>query len=135
MSLVIIDADHFKEVNDLFGHLKGDEVLKEVASRLQIGSRPTDHLSRFGGEEFVLLLPDTDHDGALALAERLRLNIRRYVVRPDGRPVTVSMGVATTPEDGQALDGLLAKADERLYRAKNDGRDNVHGRLGRLVTS
>ena len=133
LSVAIVDADHFKEVNDLFGHLKGDDVLKEVASRLQIGSRPTDHLSRFGGEEFVLLLPNTDHDGALALAERLRLDIRRYVIRPDGRPVTVSIGVATTPDDGMALDVLIARADERLYRAKNDGRDNVHGRLGRFV--
>ncbi|MBW6420221.1 GGDEF domain-containing protein [Rhizobium sp. XQZ8] len=133
ISLVIVDADNFKEVNDLFGHLRGDQVLKDVASRLQIGSRPSDHLSRFGGEEFVLLLPNTDHDGALALAERARLNVRRYVIRPDGRPVTVSMGIATAPEDGQTLDLLLARADERLYRAKSDGRDNVHGRLGRFV--
>ncbi|WP_117193799.1 GGDEF domain-containing protein [Rhizobium terrae] len=133
-SLAIIDADHFKEVNDLFGHLKGDEVLKEVAARLRAGSRPSDHLSRFGGEEFVLILPDTGHDGALRLAERLRNDIGSSVIRPDGQRVTVSIGVATAPEDGRVFDALLGFADERLYRAKKDGRDNVHGRLGRLVS-
>jgi diguanylate cyclase (GGDEF)-like protein len=135
LSLIIVDADHFKQVNDLFGHLKGDEVLKEIALCLQAGSRPSDHLSRFGGEEFVLILPDTDHDGALTIAERLRTAICRSVIRPDGQCVTVSIGVATAPEDGHALDAVLGRADERLYRAKNDGRDNVHGRLGRLVPS
>lgn len=135
LSVVIIDADHFKEVNDLFGHLKGDDVLKDLASRLRATCRPSDHLSRFGGEEFVLILPDTDHDGALALAERLRTEVSRTIRRPDGRPVTVSIGVCTAPDDGRDLESLLGCADERLYRAKNDGRDNVHGRLGRLVPS
>ncbi|MFB9952235.1 diguanylate cyclase [Rhizobium puerariae] len=135
VSLVIVDADRFKEVNDRFGHLKGDEVLKEVAARLQAVLRPGDHLSRFGGEEFVLLLPSTGHDGALTFAERLRVEIRRAIVRPDGQHVTVSLGVATAPEDGLTLDALLGCADERLYRAKNDGRDNVHGRFGRLAPS
>jgi diguanylate cyclase (GGDEF)-like protein len=133
LSLVIVDADKFKEVNDLFGHLTGDEVLKQVAARLQAGTRPKDHLSRFGGEEFVLILPDTDHAAALVIAERLRTDIRRSVSRPDGAFVTVSIGVSTAPEDGEPLDILLGRADERLYQAKNDGRDNVHGRHGRLV--
>ncbi len=135
LSLVIVDVDRFKDVNDRFGHLKGDEILKEVAGRLQIGSRPTDHLSRFGGEEFVVILPDTDHGGALVLAERLRIEIGRTVKRPDGQPVTASFGVATAPEDGFILEALLSCADERLYRAKNDGRNNVHGRLGRFASS
>ncbi|AXV15226.1 GGDEF domain-containing protein [Neorhizobium sp. SOG26] len=129
-SIAIIDADRFKDINDLFGHLKGDEVLKEVAARLKAASRPTDHLSRFGGEEFVLVLPDTNHDGAMALAERLRNNVRSAVLRPDGNPVTVSIGVATGPEDGDGFEALLAAADRRLYQAKTDGRDRVHGRLG-----
>lgn len=133
LSLIMVDADRFKEVNDLFGHLKGDEVLRQVATRLRMATRPGDHLSRFGGEEFVLLLPDTDHDGALALAERIRTDIRRSVARPDGQPVTVSIGVASAAEDGDALDALFERADERLYRAKNDGRDVVHGRHGRLT--
>ncbi len=127
LSIVIADADSFKAVNDLFGHLKGDDVLKAVAASLRTGSRPGDHLSRFGGEEFVLILPNTDHDRALLIAERLRLNIPRQVFRPDGVAMTVSMGVATAPEDGATLDDLLGRADERLYSAKNNGRNNVHG--------
>jgi diguanylate cyclase (GGDEF)-like protein len=133
-SIAIIDADRFKDVNDLFGHLKGDDVLREVAARLKATSRPTDHLSRFGGEEFVLVLPDTHHDGALALAERLRTEVRSNVFRPDGTPVTVSVGVATAPEDGFAFDILLGSADRRLYQAKTDGRDRVHGRHGRFTS-
>ncbi|SMF52162.1 diguanylate cyclase (GGDEF) domain-containing protein [Xaviernesmea oryzae] len=135
LSVVMIDADHFKEVNDLFGHLKGDEVLKEMAARLQADLRAGDHLFRFGGEEFVLLLPDTGHERALTLAERLRAEICRSVMRPDGQRVTVSIGVASAPEDGHALDALLGCADERLYGAKKNGRDGVHGRFGRLVSS
>jgi diguanylate cyclase (GGDEF)-like protein len=131
VSLIIIDADRFKEVNDLFGHLKGDDVLKGLAASLRAGSRPRDRLFRFGGEEFVMILPQTDHDGALALAEHLRL-ATRYVQRPDGQGMTVSIGVATAPDDGTALEVLLAVADARLYQAKKDGRDNVHGRSGRL---
>jgi diguanylate cyclase (GGDEF)-like protein len=105
-----------------------------VAASLRTGSRPGDHLSRFGGEEFVLILPNTDHDRALAIAERLRRNIPRQVFRPDGVAMTISMGVATAPEDGATLDDLLGRADERLYSAKNDGRNNVHGRRGRFNT-
>jgi len=135
LSVVMIDADHFKEVNDLFGHLRGDEVLKEIAAHLQAGLRAGDHLSRFGGEEFVLLLPDTGHEGAMAIAERLRAEIRRSVIRPDGQRITVSIGVASAPEDGHALDMLLGCADERLYGAKKNGRDGVHGRFGRLASS
>ncbi|MBP1848248.1 diguanylate cyclase (GGDEF)-like protein [Rhizobium petrolearium] len=135
LSLVMIDVDRFKEVNDRFGHLKGDEILKDVVARLRINSRPRDHLSRFGGEEFVLILPDMDHEDALAFADRLRIEICRSVMRPDGECVTVSIGVATAPEDGHLQDALLGCADERLYRAKKDGRDNVHGRSGRLASA
>jgi diguanylate cyclase (GGDEF)-like protein len=133
LSLVIIDADRFKDVNDLFGHMKGDEVLKNVAAQLKARTRPRDHLSRFGGEEFVLILPNTDHEEALVLSERLRQDICASVLRPDGQCITVSIGVATTPEDGDTFASLLCAADQRLYNAKKDGRDNVHGRQGRLV--
>jgi diguanylate cyclase (GGDEF)-like protein len=133
LSLMIIDADWFKQVNDLFGHLEGDETLRRLAARLKAGCRPQDHLSRFGGEEFVLILPDTDHAQAMVLAEALRAGVCHSIRRPDGQAITVSIGVASGPEDGEGLDTLLGAADERLYRAKNDGRDNVHGRHGRSV--
>jgi diguanylate cyclase (GGDEF)-like protein len=133
LSLMIIDADWFKEVNDLFGHLEGDDTLRQLAARLKAGCRPRDHLSRFGGEEFVLVLPETDHAQAVVLAEALRASVCHSIRRPDGQAITVSIGVATAPEDGEALDILLGTADERLYRAKSDGRDNVHGRHGRSV--
>ncbi|AYD00828.1 GGDEF domain-containing protein [Neorhizobium sp. NCHU2750] len=133
LSLVMIDADRFKEVNDLYGHQRGDTVLKQLAACLTGHLRPGDHLSRFGGEEFVLLLPGTDHGMALRFAEDLRLDISRVISRPDGAGLTVSVGVATAPDDGRALDLLLGRADERLYQAKNSGRDNVHGRFGRVM--
>ncbi len=133
ISVVIIDADRFKEINDQFGHLHGDTVLRELAGCLAKGARPGDHLSRFGGEEFVLLLADTGHDAAMMIAERLRRDISGCVFRPDGQALTISVGVATAPEDGRTLDLLLGRADERLYRAKNNGRDSVHGRLGKFV--
>jgi diguanylate cyclase (GGDEF)-like protein len=133
VSLVMIDADRFKEINDQYGHQRGDTVLKELAACLTKCVRPGDHLSRFGGEEFVLLLADTSHENALLIAERLRTDISNVVARPDGTSLTVSIGVATAPDDGRALDLLLGRADERLYQAKNSGRDNVHGRLGKVV--
>lgn len=132
ISMVIIDADHFKDVNDQFGHQRGDAVLRELAACLGRNARSGDHLSRFGGEEFVLLLSDTDHEGALEVAERLRQDIAACVSRPDGKALTVSVGVATAPEDGRTLDLILSRADERLYQAKNDGRDRVHGRHGKF---
>ncbi len=132
ISMVIVDADHFKDVNDRFGHQRGDTVLRELAACLNRSARASDHLSRFGGEEFVLLMSDTDHDKALEVAERLRQDIAANITRPDGTPLTVSVGVATAPEDGRTLDLVLSRADERLYQAKNNGRDRVHGRYGKF---
>jgi diguanylate cyclase (GGDEF)-like protein len=132
ISMVIVDADHFKEVNDRFGHQRGDTVLRDLAACLSRSARSSDHLSRFGGEEFVILLSDTDHEKALEVAERLRLDIAANITRPDGVPLTVSIGVSTAPEDGRTLDLILSRADERLYQAKNNGRDRVHGRLGKF---
>jgi diguanylate cyclase (GGDEF)-like protein len=132
ISMVIVDADHFKEVNDRFGHQRGDTVLRDLAACLSRSARSSDHLSRFGGEEFVILLSDTDHEKALEVAERLRLDIAANITRPDGVPLTVSIGVSTAPEDGRTLDLILSRADERLYQAKNNGRDMVHGRYGKF---
>lgn len=128
VSLIIIDADNFKSINDLFGHLQGDVVLKDLALRLQENLRPSDQLFRYGGEEFVVVLPQDGHQQGLQLAERLRLKIATVIKRPDGQPMTISLGIATSPEDGGDLNALLTVADKRLYLAKNAGRDRVVGR-------
>ncbi|WP_200959480.1 GGDEF domain-containing protein [Rhizobium sp. Root1203] len=128
VTVVILDADHFKDVNDHFGHLQGDEVLKAIAARLGTILRASDRMFRFGGEEFVAICPATDHAEGLRLAERLRWTIASSVSTPDGKPVTVSVGVATADEDGIGFTTVLSAADERLYQAKKIGRNCVVGR-------
>jgi diguanylate cyclase (GGDEF)-like protein len=127
LTIAILDLDHFKAVNDRYGHAAGDLVLKEVA-RVSRGSlRAGDVLGRWGGEEFLLILPDTTLDMALAGVERLRalaLGIR--VPEADARMrVTFSAGLATTADGARSLDEIIARADAALYEAKNDGRDLV----------
>ena len=95
--------------------------------------QPLGHLYRFGGEEFVVLLPAMAHETALAFSNNLRAAILADLQRPDGSPLTVSIGVATAFEDGQLFRALLSEADARLYAAKNNGRDQVHGRYGMWV--
>jgi len=126
LSLLMLDVDNFKEINDRFGHQRGDEVLRYLARVLQQQSRPSDHLARYGGEEFVLLLPEIDHAGAMASAER----IRRAVVEQsaavvDGEKIltTVSIGVATFPNHAQSAEELIRRADEAMYLAKHAGRN------------
>ncbi|MCP2154243.1 GGDEF domain-containing protein [Agrobacterium tumefaciens] len=133
VSVLIVDIDHFKTVNDTFGHLQGDEMLREFAAVLKRIVQPHGHLYRFGGEEFVALLPTMTHEGALAFSAGLRTAILKDLQRPDGSPLTVSIGVATAFEDGQLFRALLSEADARLYAAKNNGRDQVHGRYGMWV--
>ncbi|ACI54717.1 diguanylate cyclase [Rhizobium leguminosarum bv. trifolii WSM2304] len=129
-TVLIIDADHFKDVNDGYGHLQGDEVLKAIAARLGTTLRSSDRIFRFGGEEFVAVCPGTDHEEALLLAERLRWTIATSVKTPDDKPVTVSIGVATADEDGVDFTAVLTAADGRLYAAKKSGRNCVVGRSG-----
>lgn len=129
-TILIIDADHFKDVNDGYGHLQGDEVLKAIAARLGTTLRSSDRVFRFGGEEFVAVCPGTDHEEGLLLAERLRWTIATSVKTPDDRPVTVSIGVATADEDGVDFTAVLTAADGRLYAAKKSGRNCVVGRSG-----
>jgi diguanylate cyclase (GGDEF)-like protein len=139
-AMVLLDVDHFKKVNDTWGHLTGDEVLAGVAATLRAGVRPTDLVGRLGGEEFGVLLPDTGVVEAAAVAERLRAQVAgrsmpvsgadwrgpRPRVAGDARPrVTVSAGVASTAEVGYSVDDMLASADAALYRAKAGGRDRV----------
>lgn len=126
-TLLIVDVDHFKSVNDRFGHLHGDEILKSVASTLQATIRDGDHLFRYGGEEFVILLPATPHREALLIAERARLSIQNQVRNASGEALSISVGVATAPDDGGSFNVLLAVADERLYAAKRGGRNQVSG--------
>ncbi|WP_183822068.1 diguanylate cyclase [Rhizobium sp. BK377] len=129
-TVLIIDADHFKDVNDGFGHLQGDEVLKAIASRLGTTLRSSDRIFRFGGEEFVAVCPGTGHEEGLLLAERLRWTIETSVKTPDEASVSVSIGVATADEDGISFTTVLSAADSRLYDAKKSGRNCVVGRSG-----
>lgn len=127
IGMVIFDADHFKGVNDRFGHLEGDKVLKALADLVQSSMRAEDRLYRFGGEEFIILLPGLGPQAALAVAERLRRKVASTLATPDGMPVTISCGVASGPLDGETFSEMLARADERLYSAKHEGRNRVCG--------
>ena len=115
----MVDIDHFKEVNDNFGHEAGDQVIRQVAQILQRMSRASDVVARTGGEEFLLVLPDTELDGARILAERIRADIseRPLVVNQQRIPVTVSLGVAGSIGEVD-LDELSQEADRAMYLAK-----------------
>lgn len=125
MALMIVDADHFKDINDHFGHLAGDSVLKDLAGRLQASVRSGDRLFRFGGEEFVVICEDLGPEAGRAHAEALRALVEAEIRRPDGVAVTVSIGVANSYTDGTTLNALLSAADTRLYAAKSAGRNRV----------
>lgn len=122
-SLLLVDADHFKHINDRFGHQKGDEVLIQLSRTLEQQSRKGDFVFRWGGEEFLLLLPQTSLDTALDVAEDIRLTLENLALA-DLPPFTVSIGVARHQPD-ESLDTLFKRVDEALYRAKNDGRNKV----------
>ncbi len=122
-SLLMMDVDHFKKVNDTYGHQAGDEVLAGVAAVLQESTREVDCAARYGGEEFVMLLPETPIAGALDVAERIRTRLAQETF--PGGAVTLSIGVAEFPADGETPEFVLRAADAALYRAKRDGRDRV----------
>jgi diguanylate cyclase (GGDEF)-like protein len=126
LSLVLVDVDHLKKVNDTFGHPAGDAAIRHVAAALREGRRDTDVVARFGGEEFALLLPGTDHVGAIKAAERVRVRLSTTLVDTVGQ-VTASMGVATWPQDGATEERLVWVSDQRLYAAKEGGRNRVCG--------
>jgi len=128
VSLLVLDVDHFKLVNDTFGHLQGDEVLRGVAARIRTVLRDDDALGRYAGDEFVVLLPDTPNEKAVRIADRLRRvveNDRLAVRGAQGASVgvTLSIGIATAPEDARQIDDLFAEADRALYEAKRAGRN------------
>ncbi len=126
LSMIVIDIDHFKRVNDAFGHAAGDRTLKTIAQRLTTEIREADLLFRYGGEEFVVLSPGVPHGAALLLAERLRRAVAACDL-PHGGRVTISAGVATAPQEAPDIEKLFMLADNRLYRAKAAGRDRVLG--------
>jgi len=127
LSLVLIDLDHFKRVNDQHGHRMGDAVLRTAAAILSGAIRGSDLAARFGGEELVLLLPETDLNGAAGMAERLRQGFAAAITSLDGTDVrvTASLGVAAWRGPGESLDTLIHRADQALYAAKHAGRDKV----------
>lgn len=128
LSLVLLDVDHFKRVNDNHGHLVGDHVLQRFAQVMRDQLRKEDILVRYGGEEFCLLLPDVPGPGAVALAGRIRKAVARESFVVDGVeiPLTLSAGVAARIDEGpEGLDEIIARADEALYLAKNRGRNRV----------
>jgi two-component system cell cycle response regulator len=138
VSILMVDIDHFKAVNDSFGHTVGDEVLKGMAERASLCLRDSDMVARYGGEEFVVVMPDTDDRVAARVAERLRQSIAREsfaaATQKQAVRMTVSIGCASTRDPMETSESLLARADEALYKAKGLGRDRVvsaeHGLVG-----
>ncbi|GGQ82205.1 GGDEF domain-containing protein [Couchioplanes azureus] len=126
LAAVMLDIDHFKKINDTYGHQVGDDVIRGVVARLRAESRETDVLGRYGGEEFAVLLPDIG-DGAVDAAERLRTAVAVAPIETAAGPVavTISVGVAHLAAADTEPDGLLARADESLYLAKQGGRNRV----------
>ena len=137
-AVLMVDLDHFKSINDTWGHPAGDDVLEVVAAALRSATRPGDVIGRFGGEEFVLLLPETDAEEAVVAGERIRATVAELSVRTSdkrGGPVaitgrTTSVGISVCPDHGEELEVLLKIADAAVYEAKESGRDQVRMAAG-----
>ncbi len=123
-SIIIADLDHFKRINDVHGHLKGPAALAKTGAALMETVRTYDVACRIGGEEFAVILPDTDRAGAYAVAERIRGAVAT-ITDPELPPVTVSLGVAVFPEDADTLKELVTRADDAMYAAKAAGRNTT----------
>lgn len=136
LSLLMVDIDDFKLVNDTHGHLQGDEILRTVGRILDSESRGVDEPARYGGEEFVVALPETDAEGALELAERIRSRLEAEAIPLLGGHgqlhVTASLGVATLPGSAADVRGLISAADQALYEAKQGGKNQVRAAKGRV---
>jgi diguanylate cyclase (GGDEF)-like protein len=129
VSVFIFDIDHFKRYNDINGHAEGDRILVELSRLLKENSRGTDVVARFGGEEFIVLMPDTDKDSSLRYAEKIRKVIEEYPFnhrekQPSGY-ISISGGIAAFPFDGNSLSAVIRRADEALYESKRSGRNRV----------
>ncbi len=127
LSVAMFDIDHFKRVNDHYGHLAGDHVLKELARVVQSRIRRDEVFARYGGEEFALVLPETPIESAAKLGETLRSKVEehRFVFQGETIPITISFGAAIMREDDRSATDLIARADEKLYEAKRGGRNRV----------
>jgi two-component system cell cycle response regulator len=129
VSFLVMDIDHFKNVNDAHGHDGGDEVLREFATRIGANVRGIDLACHFGGEEFVVIMPDTDPGLAYTVAERLRQSVENTPFplsrAADGIRVTVSIGIASSTDSAETSEELLHRADQALYHAKREGRNRV----------
>ena len=129
LSLIMLEIDNFKRFNDTYGHQSGDEVLRTVAVLLRRGSRPSDVVARYGGDEFMVVLPNAGKTSAQETAERLRRAVEAYpLVLGDDviASITLSVGVATHPTDGQTVDALVEAVDRAQYIAKRSGGNKVH---------
>jgi diguanylate cyclase (GGDEF)-like protein len=129
LSLIMLDIDDFKVYNDTLGHQAGDKILKELALLLKKQSRKMDQVCRYGGEEFTIILPQTDKREAFLIAERLRENIQKHPFTKEeilpNKKFTVSLGVATYPDDGSSPSGLITASDQTLYQAKHKGKNTT----------
>lgn len=129
VSIFIFDIDHFKKYNDMHGHPEGDYLLKELSQILKENSREGDIISRYGGEEFIVLMPDTDKEGAIIYAEKIRKIVESYPFRhKEKQPlgyISISGGVASYPSDGNSIEAVIKCADEALYESKKSGRNMV----------
>lgn len=123
LTILVIDVDHFKTINDTFGHDVGDKVLKEIAGLIRDYVRKTDFCVRWGGEEFVVLATSTQEDKALIMAQNLRIAIENHHFGIDQK-VTISIGL-TSLEEGDEIESFIRKADKALYRAKQSGRNQI----------
>ncbi|MFW5824987.1 MAG: GGDEF domain-containing protein [Marinobacter sp.] len=126
LGISVLDIDHFKRINDTFGHQAGDEILRKVSRTIEATIRKGDYIGRIGGEEFLLIFPDTSPEHAVPAAERIRRAVEglRFDELPEGYRVTVSQGVALH-QSGESLESTFKRADEALYQAKNSGRNQV----------
>jgi diguanylate cyclase (GGDEF)-like protein len=128
VGIIVADVDHFKRYNDTWGHGGGDALLRQLARVMQRVFRETDIVCRYGGEEFVMVVPHVGLEPLRVLAEKLRQEVKQMQVRHDGRPlgrVTLSAGIAVSPDHGTTIEALFTSADRALYTAKSGGRDRV----------
>lgn len=129
LGLIMVDLDHFKKVNDTYGHLAGDEVLRVMSKRVQSCLREYDIFGRYGGEEFLVIVPDCDFPGSVEAAERIRHELIKapVVVGEQSLPITASFGVTCCLDPAEGVNAALQRADEALYQAKDEGRNRVVG--------
>lgn len=125
ISVVMADIDNFKHINDNYGHMKGDEALVKIAKVIRVNTRNTDYIGRYGGEEFIMLLPQADENEAYLVCENIRKSIECLTFYNEGIPLTISLGIATFPDQGHTKEELVEKADQALYHSKEEGKNRT----------